>query len=67
MTINEEYLQELKLMRGQVILIHLLSGIAICGAYLGNYNSSSLEFDFENHGTGDLEKVRLFDIGSLIT
>lgn len=64
---RENNLQELKLMKGQIVLIHLLSGIAICGAYLGNYNISKLEFDFENHGSGKVERIRLLEIGSLLT
>ncbi|MEP2951903.1 MAG: hypothetical protein ABJO91_17935 [Ekhidna sp.] len=64
---NENRLRQLKLMVGQIILIHLSSGTSICGAYRGNYDDQNLEFDFENHRSNEIEKVRLTEIGSLIT
>lgn len=59
-----EQLLKLKLSRGQLVLIHLLSGTTICGAYLGNYNET--EFDFENHRNGSVEKIKLSEIESLV-
>ncbi|MEO9483942.1 MAG: hypothetical protein ABJG47_10870 [Ekhidna sp.] len=54
-------------MKGQLILIHLLSGVAICGSYRDNYDADKLEFDFENHRSGEVEKVKLAEIDELVT
>ncbi len=63
---NKEFLK-LRLMIGQVILLHLDSGNTICGSYRGNYDVNSKQFDFENHKTNQLEKVSLDSINEFVT
>lgn len=63
---NKEFLK-LKLMVGQVILLHLNTSKTICGAYKGNFDLHNKDFDFENHKTNQLEKISLDSITKLVT
>lgn len=56
----------LKMMKGEDILIHLKCGKTLCGAYLGNYDRMQRGFEFENHRTNTIEKIRLDEIESLV-
>lgn len=51
---------------GHVIMIHMLSGSTTHGAYLGNYNNSKQEFELSNHSNGQIERVVLSDVDSII-
>lgn len=57
---------ELGLVIGQSIMIHTVSGSTWDGSYLGNFDNSNLEFDFENHNNGKSERIRLEDIHSVL-
>ena len=63
---KEKYLLDLKLLRGDVVLIYLKSGDIVCGAYLGNYDDTKKEFEFENHRSRRIEKIKLHQVKSLI-
>jgi len=56
----------LKLDISDLISIHTISGSSFIGHYVGNYDNSKLEFDFENHYSGRQEKISLIDLDSIV-
>ncbi len=63
---TESDFMELNLSSGDYIRIDTISGSSHDGAYGGNYNNSTLEFDFDNHTTGRQEIVCLTDLHAII-
>ena len=61
---SEEHL--FSLMKGEDILIHLKNGDTVCGAYMGNYDRLSREFEFNNHRSNSIERIKLDEIDSLV-
>ncbi|WP_439488189.1 hypothetical protein [Algoriphagus sp.] len=63
---NEYEFENLELQVGEYIMIHTLSGTTWDGVYYGNYDNSTLEFDFDNHNNGSVQRINITDLHSIM-
>ncbi|MFY0652989.1 MAG: hypothetical protein JXQ96_13185 [Cyclobacteriaceae bacterium] len=49
----------------QFIKVHFIDGKTLGGSYLGNLDTSTMEFDVSNHATGTTDRLCLDDIDKI--